>query len=61
MEKEKLLRELEYVNSVIKDLRPNDGDSSFYYWQRDEIEKKIKECEEIDKQDIRTSKNEKEI
>lgn len=46
MEKEKLLKELEYINNVIKKLRPNDGDASFYYWQRDELEKKLKECKE---------------
>lgn len=50
MEKEKLLRELEYVNDVIKSLRPNDGDRSFYYYQRDEIERKLKECEENDRE-----------
>ena len=49
MEKEKLLRELEYVNDVIKSLRPNDGDTSFYYWQKWELEKEIKECEENDR------------
>lgn len=49
MEKEKLLKELEYINDVIKDLRPNDGDSSFYYWQKSELEREIKECEENDR------------
>ena len=49
MEKEKLLNLLEYINDVIKDLKPNDGDASFYYWQRDEIERKLKECEENDR------------
>lgn len=50
MEKEKLLKELEYVNDVIKGLSKNDGDRSFYYWQRDEIERNLKECEENDRE-----------
>lgn len=48
MNKEELLKELEYINNVIKGLRPNDSDASFYYYQRDAIEKKLKEIEESD-------------
>lgn len=49
MEKEKLLKELEYVNDILKDLDNNDEDRSFYCFQRYEIEKKLKECEESDR------------
>lgn len=45
MNKEELLKELEYINNVIKGLRPNDSDASFYYFQRDAIENKLKELE----------------
>lgn len=45
MNKEELLKELEYINEVIKDMRPNDSDKSFYCYQRDLIEEKIKEIE----------------
>lgn len=45
MTKEELLKELEYINEVIKDMRPNDSDKSFYCYQRDCIEEKIKEIE----------------
>lgn len=50
MEKEKLEELLEYINDVIKGLSKNDGDRSFYYYQRDEIERKLKECEENDRE-----------
>lgn len=46
MNKEKLLKELEYINEVIKDMRPNDSDKSFYCYQRDRVENKLKEIEE---------------
>lgn len=45
MNKEELLKELEYINAVIKDMRPNDSDKSFYCYQRDAIEKELKELE----------------
>lgn len=45
MNKEELLKELEYINEVIKDMRPNDSDKTFYCYQRDCIEEKIKEIE----------------
>lgn len=45
MNKEELEKELEYINNVIKGLRPNDSDASFYYYQRDAIEKQLKELE----------------
>ncbi|MBQ6631132.1 MAG: hypothetical protein IJH55_03240 [Romboutsia sp.] len=51
MSKEELEKELNYVNSVIKDLRTNDEDSSFYYFQRNAIEKELKECETNEGQD----------
>jgi len=47
---EELEKELEYLNSVIKDMRPNDSDKSFYCYQRNCIEEKIKELEESDKE-----------
>lgn len=44
MEKIKELeKELEYIKSVIADLKPNDGEASFYYWQKSEIERELKE------------------
>ena len=49
MEKEKLLKELEYVNDILKDLDKNDGDRSFYSFQKSELEREIKECEENDR------------
>ena len=45
MNKEELLKELEYLNNVIKGLRPNDSDASFYYFQRNAIEEQLKELE----------------
>ena len=45
MNKEELLKELEYIDNVIKGLRPNDSDASFYYYQRDAVEKQLKEME----------------
>lgn len=44
---EKLERELEYLNDVIKGLRPNDGDTSFYYWQKSEVEKELEELKKL--------------
>lgn len=41
MEKEELEKLLEYINDVIKNLSKNDSDRSFYYYQRDEIKKKL--------------------
>jgi len=43
--KEELEKELEYIKDVIKDLRPNDEDRSFYFYQKNEIEKKLEEIE----------------
>jgi len=43
--KEELEKELEYIKSVIKEMQPNDGDKSFYCYQRDLIEEQIKEIE----------------
>ena len=44
MEKIKELeKQLEYVKSVIADLKPNDGEKSFLCWQRDEIERELEE------------------
>lgn len=51
MTKEELEKELDYINRVIKTLKPNDGDSMFYYWQKGEVEKQLKECEENARQD----------
>lgn len=52
MEKIKELeKELEYIKSVIADLKPYDGEASFYYWQRDEIERELEE--------LRSDKSEK--
>lgn len=45
MTKEELEKELEYLNKVIEDMRPNDSDKSFYCYQRDAIEKQLKEME----------------
>lgn len=50
MSKEQLLKELEYINEVIKDMDTNDGDRSFYCYQRNCIEEKIKELEKSDKE-----------
>lgn len=50
MTKEELEKELDYINQVIKTLKPNDGDTSFYYWQKWEIEKQLKECEKNDRE-----------
>lgn len=54
MNKEELEKELEYLNKVIKDMRPNDGDKSFYCYQRNCVEEKLKELEseKNDGQDI---------
>lgn len=41
MKKEELENLLEYINNVIKSLSKNDSDRSFYYYQRDEIKKKL--------------------
>ena len=49
MNKEELEKELEYINEVIKDMKPNDSDKSFYCYQRDCIKEKIKELENGDK------------
>lgn len=51
MSKEDLEKELRYVNKVIEGLRPNDEDRSFYYFQRDAIEKELKECDKNEGQD----------
>lgn len=49
MSKEELEKELEYLNDVIKDMQPNDSDMSFYCYQRDCVEEKLKEIEKSDK------------
>lgn len=50
MNKEELEKELEYLNEVIKDMRPNDSDMSFYCYQRNCVEEKLKELEKSDKE-----------
>ena len=45
MEKEELLRQLEYINSELKDLKPNDGERSFLCYQKNEIEKELEMIE----------------
>ena len=45
MTKEELLKELEYLKEVIAGLKPNDEDTSFYYYQKYEVEKKLEELE----------------
>ena len=45
MTKEELEKELEYLNKVIEDMRPNDSDKSFYRYQRDAVEEQLKELE----------------
>ena len=49
MKKEELLKELEYINNVIRNLRPNDSDASFYYYQKYQIEEKLEKCEKNEK------------
>lgn len=46
MNKEELIKELEYLNEVIKDMKPNDSDMSFYCYQRNCVEEKLKEIKE---------------
>lgn len=50
MKKEELKKELEYLNEVIKDMRPNDSDMSFYCYQRNCVEEQLKEIEKSDKE-----------
>ncbi|MBQ6628541.1 MAG: hypothetical protein IJI98_11060 [Methanosphaera sp.] len=57
MEKEELLRQLEYIKSVLEDLKQNDGERSFYCYQKNQIEEELKELEKggdlIERQDQR--------
>lgn len=39
--KEKLEKELKYINSVLEGMRANDEERSFYLYQKYEIEKEL--------------------
>lgn len=41
MKKEELQKQLEYINDVLADMKPNDEDRSFYIYQRDEIKAEL--------------------
>lgn len=41
MKKEELLKQLEYINDVLADMKPNDEDRSFYVYQKHEIEREL--------------------